>query len=697
MYSSKILLGVLCAGTSLGNVAFSQEAQKTTRLGEVTVETEAASSNAGKSYYPEISTPSYNYDDGGDFLQSIPGVTASRFGGHGVEPIIRGQSQNQLNIIADNAFIYGGCPNRMDPPSSYLDINSFDEIIVTKGYQSVLNGPGASGGSVILERHAPELTAETSISGSLNGGYETNGDTWHSGANLIGGNDKMYVRGNGSIKEAGNYKDGQGKEVRSSFNERSGGVTLGFTPNENHFYVGYDIHQVDDALFPGAGMDSPLSKVQTIRSGFEREFDDGVVRKIDASAYLSMADHIMDNYSLRPAGAMLSRVTSESDTYGANLKTDFAIGEQILKTSVDFRHNNRDANRYQGMMANNVNMLQSVMWPDITAIEIGLAAETTYTLSVDDRLTLGGRYDYVNVTYGRANETSMVTGLSANDIYTQFYGFGAREKTEHNFGGLIRYEHDIDNTVTAFAGISRSIRTADATERGLANFMVMMGDNRSWVGNPELAPEKHHQFDVGLKAETNEWDFSVSGYLNRVSDYILRDSARGQAGILVTAPNADVYRNIDALLAGFEVEANWAISPTVRVNGDATYTYGENLDDNMPLAQIPPLQGSFGVNWQAHEIVELGANMRWAMKQTRVDTNPLIGTGRDVGQTSGYAVVDLKATITPIDPLTVTVGVSNLFDQTYANHLNRSNVSDPTEIRVNEAGRSFYLQAKMTF
>jgi len=43
------------------------------------------------------------HSDGGDFLRSVPGVTAGRFGGHGLEPVIRGQSQNQLNITANGA------------------------------------------------------------------------------------------------------------------------------------------------------------------------------------------------------------------------------------------------------------------------------------------------------------------------------------------------------------------------------------------------------------------------------------------------------------------------------------------------------------------------------------------------------------------------------------------------------------------
>ncbi len=694
MKTYQLLLGALCASTILGGAV---KANDIKTLDEVMVVAPATSVFSTHLYQGDDFSLSYPHGDGGSYLQSTPGLTASRFGGHGVEPFVRGQSQNQLNVIADDSFTFGGCPNRMDPPSAYLDLDTYDSIVVTKGYQSVLNGPGASGGAIILERNAPDFSSEYTVSGDVNGGFDSNSQAWNSGANILGGNDDAYMRAHLSKKDADNYEDGNGREVRSSFEESTAGFTLGVTPDNYHAYISYDFHEIEDALFPGAGMDSPLSQGQTWRAGFETSFDTGVVKALDISTYASLVDHEMDNYSLRTAGAMLRRVDSESDTYGAKVKTDLEIADQLIKTTVEYRRNNRDADRLQGAVATNVNTLQSVMWPDITANEIGLAAQTSYDLSSDSRLVVGGRYDYVMVEYGRADQTAAATGLSANDVYNQFYGYGADTKTEHNFGGLIRFEHDFEKDLSLYSGVSRSVRTADATERGLANYMVMMGNNLSWVGNPNIDPEKHHQLDFGLMKETQDWNVSAGLYVNHVNDFILRDSARGQDGILVTATDADVYRNVDALLSGFEIQGGWNISPTLRVMGDVTYTYGENLDEGMALAQIPPLQGNVSVSWLAHEYIDLGGSMHWATKQTRVDTDATTGTGRDVGKTGGYAVFDVSATLTKMEPLSLTAGVRNIFDKTYANHLNRSNVSDPTEVQVNEAGRSFYVQAHLPF
>ena len=40
----------------------------------------------------------------------------------------------------------------------------------------------------------------------------------------------------------------------------------------------------------------------------------------------------------------------------------------------------------------------------------------------------------------------------------------------------------------------------------------------------------------------------------------------------------------------------------------------------------------------------------------------------------------------------INAGVANVFDRTYANHLNRSNVFDPTVVQVNEPGRTYWLR-----
>ncbi len=88
--------------------------------------------------------------DGGELLQSLTGVSAIRMGGRALDPVIRGQKETQLNILLDGGYIHGGCPNRMDPPTAYTSVDSYDRVTVIKGNRTVVYGGGGSGGTVLF-------------------------------------------------------------------------------------------------------------------------------------------------------------------------------------------------------------------------------------------------------------------------------------------------------------------------------------------------------------------------------------------------------------------------------------------------------------------------------------------------------------------------------------------------------------------
>lgn len=642
--------------------------------------------------------PVLPYSDSADYLRTLPGISAGRFGGHGLEPFIRGQSMTQLDVQLDGVSVQGGCPNRMDPPTAYATLGTFDSVKIVRGYQSVTNGPGAPGGSVSLERKPPVFSSEKWYEGSLSSGYESNGEQRSALADASIGNQNVYARVYGSARKAGNYKDGDGDMVRSAFLDEGAGAIIGWTPDSlTRLSVGYSANKITDALFPGAGMDSVLSDGDTFHARMEHHFETGFIRRVEGSLQTALVDHIMDNYSLRdPTPGNYSRALSDSNVYGGKLRVD---GESAgIKTvfGLDLRRTDKDAVRRRGEDESSVNAVQSILWPGIVVDEAGLSAEAKAPLAKGIRFILGARYDHVHVTYGRADERTDLAPHMPNSLYQQFYGYEADDVTENNLGGLGRVEYDLSPGLMLFSGVSRSIRTADATERGIASRMVAGAVNSSWVGNPQIAPEAHHQLDVGVSYRETGWSFESTAYGNLVQDYILRDSAKGQDGILVTATGATVYRNINALLAGIETRGLWKVSETLEGHSDLAWTYGENRDTGRALPQIPPLSGTVRLLWNLKGW-KIGSDLRWAMRQSRVDTDESTGTGRDVRKTPGYGVFDLHASWHAFKPLDITLGVSNLFDRKYASHLNRSNLDDPTEIQVNEPGRSIFLRVGMGF
>ena len=79
--------------------------------------------------------------DGTDYLKTIPGFSAIRNGGTNGDPVLRGMFGSRLNILTNGSAMPGACPARMDAPSSYISPETFDQLTVIKGPQTVCGAP----------------------------------------------------------------------------------------------------------------------------------------------------------------------------------------------------------------------------------------------------------------------------------------------------------------------------------------------------------------------------------------------------------------------------------------------------------------------------------------------------------------------------------------------------------------------------
>jgi iron complex outermembrane receptor protein len=638
--------------------------------------------------------------DGGDFLRDVNGVSGIRMGGHGIDPVIRGQSQTRLNILLDGAYIHGGCPNRMDPPTAYSAMESYDSVTVIKGSQSVIYGGGGSGGTVLFERNAPEFEGGKGYQGQIDAGYVSNSKTKEFSADIAAGSDAGYIRGVFGYKDADNYEDGDGNEVRSAYENSSGNLILGYAPDQaRRLELNLEATREDDVLYAGAGMDSPKSDADNVRFKYEQNRQLGPFSGFNAEIYSSQVEHLMDNYSLRELTApMRMRVPTTSDTTGGRIVGDLAMGGNNLTVGFDYQKNERDADRFSGMPAMDPTTLQSIMWPEAELEQTGVFAELEMPIGTENGLKMGLRFDRVDASISRGDEKpDLGPSPTPSILYAAYYADTSDSKTEHNVGGFVRYEHRLGEG-TMFAGFSRSVRTADATERYLASFMRNMttGMDSSWVGNPELNPERHHQLEVGYTWQSGGLDSDITLYYNDVSDYILLDKARGQDGILIANGTATIYRNVDAEFYGLEWETDYRISNALKASASLAYVRAENTTDDRAIAQIAPLEASLGLDYGSGDLA-LGAVLRASAKQTRADLDG--GSGQDVAETPGWGVVDLYGNYSLTKSSSIRFGIDNLLNRSYAYHVNRANVDpfNPQAIQVNEPGREIWIKGTVKF
>lgn len=623
----------------------------------------------------------------GSLLRQINGVDASRMGGHGLEPIIRGQSKGQLNILLDGATIHSGCPNRMDPPTSYSEINSYDNITVIKGVASVENGAGGSGGTISFKRNKPKYNPNKMVSGSI-AILKSNVINIDSNANLKAVAEQGYLSIQANKKQGNNYENGNGDKVGASFKTIQGHIYLGWTPSDNHHLkVSHEISNTADAIFPGANMDSPKSDATISRLAYEG-------KNINFSAYQSKVEHQMNNFDLRKPPTLPNKKRenlTETLTTGGKLKLTSNIGKSKLKYGVQIEDVNHDATLYN--RGNDKSIF--LMWPDVTTTvnSLFIEADTDFD-SV--KLTTSLRYDDVSAKASKANQLTQ-SMKKASSLYTNAYADynGDNQANESNISGLIRATGELAN-LNWFTGLSHTKRTASATERFIAKGgNTSSGAQNHWVGNPNIKPEQHNQFDIGISQKSKNIDWQVSVWFDQVNNYILRDLAKNQYhnGIKATAKEAsEVYVNVGAELFGTDASASWYAAENMKVSGQLSFVDGKNTTDNRNISSLSPINGNLATEYYLDQYT-IGARFNFALEQTNLDKD--YTPTSSFGKTPAWSTFDIFAEAEITKNWLIKAGVDNLFSHDYYQAVNRGTLGE--SYKLNEPGRNIWVNIAAKF
>ena len=178
-----------------------------------------------------------------------------------------------------------------------------------------------------------------------------------------------------------------------------------------------------------------------------------------------------------------------------------------------------------------------------------------------------------------------------------------------------------------------------------------------------------------------------------MSDYILFD---------YSGPTNTVkgVRNISARIMGAELGADYEISNNFKVGGTLAYSWGKNRDDNRPLPQMPPLEARLSATyddgtWSA------GALWRLVAPQKRYAKNQGNVVSKDIGPSAGFGTLSIHGAYAFNKNLKLSVGIDNIFDKTYSEHLNLSGQElfgfPVPNTRVNEPGRNIWARLDIRY
>lgn len=641
---------------------------------------------------PKASRQPLPAQDGAEYLKTLPGFSVIRKGGAGGDPVFRGMAGSRLSILMDGSSVLGGCDSRMDPPTAYVFPETYDRIRLIKGPQTVLYGPGNSAGVVLFERDRQWLDVPGwMFYGSLlTGGFGRDNEV----LDVQGGTPDFYLRGAAGHSQQDNYQDGDGNEVHSSYDHWNAGLAFDWTPNED-VVVEFSGGRSDaEAAFADRAMDG---------AGFMREhFGLKLImenpapgwRKLEAQIYSNYVDHVMDNFSLRDPEDMMP-MASDRDrlTRSARVVATFDLsGSTELAIGIDGQTNDHTVREtldqtimpYQGMPR----------MEDARFRQLGIFGEWTRRLTGHRRVIAGLRMDEWRVEDRREMIAIGVGhGMVMPDMMPAANPTAGEVREETLSSGFLRYERDLQaQAATFYAGLGRSERFPDYWE-------LIGKESLNSVSAFGAEPEITTQLDTGIIYRKRRFSGSVSLFYNQIDDYLLIQSGVQKPMDMMGVRNATVTRNVDATSWGVETAFVYAFTDHWHMQAALATVRGDNETDGTPLAQMPPLELRLGLNYESARW-SAGVFWRGVDGQTRVDIGKGNIAGQDIGSSDGFNVVSVNAGWRIGDNLSVTAGIDNLFDETYAEHISRAGAmieGFEQTTRVNEPGRNAWVKARWSF
>jgi len=601
--------------------------------------------------------------DGADYLKTIPGFSVIRKGGSDGDLVFRGMAGSRLSVLSEGEVILGGCGGRMDPPTAYIFPSAYDKVTVLKGPQSVVWGPGASAGAVLFERRfTPYSIPDYRVYSSLMfGSFGRADQIFDAEAGGVG----YYARLLATRSSMDDYKDGSGRPVHSSYMRWSIGATLGFMPDETTRLELSTNTSDGKAAYADRMMDGAKFARQNFSLKFEKTKLSALFDKLDAHVYFSDVDHVMDNYSLREQPGAKQVSNPDRRTLGLKLAGELNLSS-LSQLQLGFQQQS-DWHRFRS--GNNLNYQANTRVADAAFANHGLFAEWTQSFSTHHGLFAGLRADFWKATDKRK-------------------GVSTAGQTRHATlpSGFARYEYDFgqeDRVSTFFVGLGHSQRSPDFWETISQNKQSETTDSAF-----KTKPEKNTQLDVGTFYHLHpQLQLSVSAFFSWVQDYILIDNTRALKA-------ATLVRNIRASTYGGEMGLSYALSPHWRSHASLAYVHGNNHTEKRPLAQMPPLDSRFTLDYDDGTWL-LGAVLRLVAAQNRFDKSKGNIAGQDIGATPGFGVFSLNGGYRLRKNLLLAVGVDNLFNKTYAEAISRSSgmvLGYEQTKRINEPGRYFWLK-----
>ncbi len=611
------------------------------------------------------------------FLDKIDGVSTNKRGAFAWEPVIRGQSDQRMNLTIDGMQVFKACVDKMDPVTSYVESSNLSELHIDKSGSNVASsGGGVSSMNLVTRRADPEpFSMNISTAYRIPDLYRT----FSVAGNTSDRTGRHAVRFSGSYKKADDFVSGNGTQIENSQYEKLNlNVSYRHRFKSNHtFEANYITDKAYDMGYPALLMDATkaLADIGQIRFNFASNERNWRIETIQL--YANAIRHTMDDYSRdvenRPVmGGMHMPMFGETVTAGTRMNGGGAISRHSFEWFLDgyvsqaygdmemnsldpgiedmFIYNLQDVNTWQG----NAGLKHRFMISD----NLLLKAEQNVALKNLDT----GSERFASFFEGLYNreldmQPELLLSASGNLLWMPF--------DDWSFSGALVYSERMGNHMERFG-----------------HYIYNYTDGYFYDGNPWLKTERAINIDLNTTWETDNHSVSLSLFHKQYFNYIDGILAEGTGN---TGLDFKRYANVgDATITGGEFRSLNRLGHMLTVENRVSYLYARNQTLDEPLPLIPPLNG-FSTLHLHHGKNRLMGEVEWAAAQNRIAE---IASIEDV--TRSYAVLNLTWERDWLNgSLTSILQANNLLGQYYHTHTSIGNIP--------EAGRSLMVSLSYAF
>ena len=602
-----------------------------------------------------------------DMIARLEGVNLITRGNFAQEPIFRGLSGGQVNITIDGMKCFGACTDRMDPVSSYIEVDALNSVELGQGALALENG-ATIGGSLNMTHSRPEFMITPTTNWSVRAEAQTAIKGQKTACSWARNNPGWGLIINATYRRAGDYTSGQGQQIPFTAYEKIN-YNLGLLKrlsDRSEFYLDFIGDDAFDVGYAALPMDVGYAQMRllglsTLTTGIRPWWP-----RFEIKVYGNFVNHWMDD-SKRDSLFMNMHMDMPGFTRTAGAYADAVFipaDGQLLQVRSEFYRSTYYADMVMYPIGSSP--MEMVTWPGVVRWNAGQYLE--YQLALQQHMTMKAalRYDVF---------WSEVTDPTGQEELHIAYPNDPLQRVDHLFTGNLFLDYRINPAWQTTVAIASGQRIPTITE-AYGYYLYVAFDGYLYSGNPNLKPERSLQLEWRNRVETDWFDVGINLYRYNLVDYIF--GAVNPDGIDVHYAKGwkDYQNSGNAFIHGLELsvlsELDWHWS----VFGGLSYETGRltDLNDNLPM--IPPLS--------IHGAIKYRRYPWWIQLETKWNAaQPDYSLTSGENATAAYLIIGLRSEYVLTDGIKINVGIDNLMNNSYHDHLDWADVPRP--------GRNIYL------